>query len=174
MEHLGIRGRVTVTAYPRGALERLLREGWSYNEARRQVGALDSVSVNNAIVDTGRNLVAEIMADDAGTTAGTYDTGITYCAIGTDNTAAADAQTTLIAESERLEITAVEVTDNVVVYSTFFRSTQCAIAMEEVGLFGHDATDTTDSGEMFNRALLSYDNSAGNFDLTIDVTITFG
>jgi len=165
-DRLGIRGRIILSAYPAGTLATLAdRDG---------VEPVAQVVVDNAIVDSGRDWVAALMADAAGSTPGTYTVGITHCAIGEDDGAVADAQTTLLDEYNRRVIAAVDITDNVVIYSTFFTSGQSGIEVEEVGLFGHDATLAADSGIMFNRALLNYDNSAGNFDLTFDVEITFG
>ena len=43
------------------------------------------------------------------------------------------------------------------------------------GEFGHStATGTKDSGMLFSRVLFDYDNSAGQYDITIDWKITIG
>lgn len=169
-EWLPLQGRVRLEAWPRGALGLLVGQGHSLAWARRLARAMETVETANLVVTTGKVLVARMLMDDAG-----YDTGLTYCAIGTNSTAPAAGDTTLGTEVQRAAVTVKSRTINVVTYSTFFLSGDATYAIEEVGLFGHStASGAADSGELFNRALLSYDNSGGLVDLTVDIIITVG
>lgn len=126
--------------------------------------------IDNLIVDAAIDWIGYALVDEAAK----YDTGITYCAIGTDSTAPDDEDTTLGSESARNPITTKSYTPatKTIALSTFFAAADCTINMKEVGLFGADATASTDTGEMINHALLNYDNSGGTKDLTIDIDIT--
>jgi len=169
---MGMRGRVILRAYPAGLLPWLMRCGMEYDRARSQAAEWveATVEVDNLICTSGKVLVASMLMDRSG-----YDTGLTYCAIGSDSTAPVVGDTTLTAEEARLAVTSTSRTVNAVTYSTFFTAAQSTYNIKEVGLFGHStASSSADSGELFNHALLSYDNSAGSYDLTIDVVVTFG
>ena len=128
------------------------------------------VTSDNLIVTSGKELVAKMLIDETG-----YDTGLTYCAIGTGSTTPIASDTTLTAEAARKAITLKSRNGNEVTYSTYFLASEATYNIQEVGLFGHStATITPDSGVLFNHALLSYDNSSGAVDLTIDIIVTFG
>jgi len=170
---MGIKGKAILRAYPRGLIPWLMRHGLSYDDARRH-GVCEiraRVERHNLVVTTGKELMCQMLIDDSG-----YDTGLTYCAIGSDSTSPAVGQTTLVTEENRKLITSKSCTTNVITLSTFFTSAESNYAIEEVGIFGHStASSSADSGVMFNRVLLSYDNSgASPLDLTIDVEITVG
>lgn len=154
-EGIALKGHIRLTARDR---------------AGRIVAIIES---DNLIVTVGKELLAHMLIDDAG-----YDTGITYCAIGTGTTAPALPDTTLVTETNRLSIAANGSKSravNVITFSTFFLAAQCTYFIREIGLFGHStATGAADSGVLLARGLLSYDNSAGVYDLTIDYVITIG
>ncbi len=130
---------------------------------------------HNTITTVGKQLVGDMMKDRAG-----YDTGLTYVALGADDTAPAVGQTTLVneggtPEAMRNTITSKTRSGNVVTYSTFFTAAQSTLAIKEVGIFGHStASGTVDSGIMFARWLSSIDNSAPTYDLTFDYVLTIG
>ena len=132
---------------------------------------VDVVEARNLIVTAGKNLIANMLVDTSG-----YDTGITYCALGTNTTAPAITDTQLGTETSRLEIAANgsrTVATNVITFSTFFLAAQCSIFLKEVGLFGHStASATANSGVLLAHGQISYDNQAGNYDLTIDWLVT--
>ena len=152
-EGVRVRGRVILTAYRPGTREVVVR-----------------IEALNLITNVGLNLLAQMLGEQSG-----YDTGITYCAIGTDNTAPAAGDTTLTTESARKTITSYSISGGELTCSTFFLSTECNVAIEEVGAFGHSTAGAgADSGVMVNHALLSYDNSGGSpNDITVDIVITF-
>ena len=126
--------------------------------------------VHNLITNVGLYMIGDALID----VSSQYDTGITYQAIGTDNTAPLVTDTALGGEGgTRQTLTNKSRSGAVLTLSTFFTAAQCAVAIEEAGLFGTStATAAADSGVMFNRALLSYDNSGGTYDITIDCVIT--
>ncbi len=117
-------------------------------------------------------LIARMLAEEAG-----WDTGITYLAIGTNNTAPAITDSQLGTESARKAIaTPVYRVSNRLQFKAYFPSADCNVAIKEVGLFGHStASAAANSGETFNHALLTYDNSGGSpVDLTFYVIVSIG
>jgi len=126
---------------------------------------------HNLIVTVGKALVANMLSETSG-----YDTGITYCAVGTGITAPLVSDTTLTTEHARATITRYTVVSNVATYRTFFVSTAVNVFIKEIGLFGHSTAGAgVNTGVLFNHALLSYDNSGGSpVDLTILIEVTFG
>jgi hypothetical protein len=128
------------------------------------------LETKNIVVTAGKVLTACMLADDSG-----YDTGLTYFAIGTGTATPALTDTILGNEVARKTFTEKIRTDNVIWFSTYLISTECTYNLKEIGIFGHStATATKDSGMLFCRALLAFDNSAGNYDLTYEWTLTIG
>lgn len=170
-QNINMRGIIQITAYPRGLLQRIMNAGYDYDEARRLASdwAVVGPRESNIIVTSGYTLMAHVLTGEE----------VTYCAIGTDSTAPAVGNTTLGTEVKRLQITSW--TQNPsggapaqVRASTFFPAAQCTYDIEEEGLFGYDATSTTDSGTMLNHGSIAYDNSSGADDLTVEITLEFG
>ena len=96
-------------------------------------------------------------------------TGITYCELGTDSTPPTLADTALKVPTDRKAVTRRWRTDDNVYTSTFFLNTECNIVMKEVGLYGGASAGAgLGTGRLFNRALVNFDNSAGEFDVTIE------
>lgn len=126
------------------------------------------IETENLIVMNGKELTGGTLIAESG-----YTVGITYCAIGTDNTAPSLNDTDLGVETSRKVITNKTRNGAIITLSTFFTAAESSYNIKECGLFGHSsASATADSGILFCRALLSYDNSAGSYDLTIDWDIT--
>ena len=120
---------------------------------------------HNIEVDDGLKLICYMLTDESG-----YDTGLTYQAIGTDSTTPTVSDTTLGTETNRKTFTERKTnftTDIRMEFSTFFTASEADDVIGEVGIFGHDATGALDSGTLFCRALLSFDNSAATNDITI-------
>ena len=117
----------------------------------------------NMVVADGRNLNGHLLINDSG-----YTTGISYCAIGTGTTGVSDSQHTLVAETARQQVTQKSVSTDTVTISTFFVAANCGVHIRETALFGHTtASITANSGVMFSRALLDYDNSSTPHNLMI-------
>jgi len=125
---------------------------------------------HNLIVTAGKVLVARMLAEDSG-----YDTGITYCEVGTNTTAPALTDTNIGTVTKRNAITAYKRTSNRVQFRTFFAAGDVTAYLKAIGLYGHStATATNQTGELFNHAKIDFDNSSGAKDLTTIIEITFG
>lgn len=143
---------------------------WKLTARNIYTGELIVKEGQNLIVSTGKALVGDMLIDESG-----YDTGLTYCAIGTDDTAPAAGDTTLGAEAARKAITSKSRAGNILTLSTFFAAGECTYAIEEAGIFGHStASVTPDSGVLFSHWLVEFDNSGGSYDLTFDYVLTLG
>ena len=129
------------------------------------------IGTSNMILTTGKELVGDLIIARA-----SYTVGVTYCALGAGTTAPALSDTQLEDEgggaAMRKTISTRSRTSTTVTLSTFFLASESTLAIEEVGTFGYPATGTENSGTMFNRALLSYDNSGATYDITIDVVLS--
>jgi hypothetical protein len=121
----------------------------------------------NAVVDSGLNLTALLLDPGSGYT------GLNFCALGDGDTEVSNFDTTLDSEIVRKQITTYSVVTDQFTTLTFFLADECDFHIEEVGLFGHDADEITDSGVLYNRSLIDYDNSATPKDLVIASIITF-
>ena len=123
---------------------------------------VDVREAENLITNAGLYHLLDLLIDDA-------DGGIRYCAIGTDDTPPSIEDTKLKNEVARKQITTRSRTGNRILLSTFFTASESAYNIKEVGLFGGSgASGDPDTGILFDRSLLSYDNSQGENDLTID------
>jgi len=124
----------------------------------------------NMVVTSGKQLVGDLLIARTG-----YTVGVTYCVLGAGDTAPSLSDTQLTDEgggaAMRKVITSRSRTGEIVTFSTFFLASECTLDMKEVGLFGYPADGTENSGTLLNHALVSYDNSSGTYDLTIDVTM---
>ncbi len=126
----------------------------------------------NLRVAIGKNLIGWMLMDASG-----YDTGLTYCAIGTGTTAPADGDVKLGTESKRVAITSktIDPDTHEITFSTFFTAAQSTYSIQEAGIFGHSsASATPDSGVLFAHWLVEFDNSGGEWDVTIDYILTIG
>ena len=133
---------------------------------------LDIIVARNLITTAGRVLLTRMLAEEAG-----WDTGITYLGIGTGATAPAITDTILTTETKRKAVaTPVYRVTNRLQFKAYFPAADCNVFVKEVGLFGHStATATINTGELFNHALLSKDNSGGSpVDLTFYLVVTIG
>ena len=81
----------------------------------------------NLVTDDGEVLFAELMG-------GLSTDYITHCAVGSDGTAANEADGSLGAEIGRLPITDISISTSTLTFSTFFGSADCNGAWNEVGL----------------------------------------
>ena len=126
----------------------------------------------NLIVTAGLGLMGDMLIDASAA----YDTGLSYCALGTGTTAPVAGNTTLQTETSRKIITYRGRTGASLDIRTFFIASECSANLKETGLFGSStATAAANSGVLFCRAILAaggFDNSAGNYDVTIAWTIT--
>ena len=151
-QQLPLRGQWKLTARHIATGEIIEKEGW------------------NLIVTVGKTLLAEILTDQPG-----YDTGFTYQAIGTSNTAVNVADTQLTTETARQIVTSRTFTTGQATFTTFFTAAQSTYNIKEGGMFGHStASGTANSGVLFSHWLVSFDNSGGLYDLTFTYILTIG
>ena len=121
------------------------------------------------MVDGGLEAVASFLNNE-----GTYGTGISYCAVGTAGSAVTGSQTTLVAEVARAPISYQNRAGSVVTFESFFAATAIPYELREVGHFMHDASAAADSGLLFERSTILYDNSGTAFDVTVQYDIRVG
>ena len=141
-------------------------------ETLKTIGKLDVVLTNelgeikqkftvpNLVVQTGRNYIAHRMT-------GAANTVMSHMAIGTNNTAAALADTTLGTETARVALTSATTAANVVTYVATFNpgTPSAANAVVEAGIF-----NASSSGELLCRTVFDVVNK-GTLD-TLSITWT--
>lgn len=137
------------------------------------------VKSENLIVTVGQAFIGNMLID----LNAQHDTGITYCALGANNGAPALAETQLVDEgggaAMRKAVTsktqAPAPNTNQFTWSTFFTAAESTLAIEEAGMFGSSTAGAAEnSGIMFSRWLVSFDNSGALYDITIDYVLTIG
>jgi hypothetical protein len=127
------------------------------------------VENHNIICNEGLQLIAAFAIDESAT----YDTGLTYCEIGTGSTAPAAANTTMTTYANRIAVTSKSRSSYDVTISSFFTAAQSTYNIAEAGLYGGgDAGAAPASGLLFSHFLASYNNSSGLYDITITYILT--
>lgn len=143
---------------------------WKLTARNPKTGETIVKEGKNLIVSVGKYLLGDMLIDAPG-----YDTGLTYQAIGTDNTAPVIGDTVLGTEVARKAITSKTRALNVITLSTFFTAGESTFNIKEAGVFGHStASAAPDSGILFNHYLVAFDNTGGLYDLTFDAVFTLG
>ena len=124
----------------------------------------------NLIVTIAKAFVGKMLIDTSG-----YDTGLTYQAIGTGTTAVAVGDIKLTTETARKAITTKSLSTNEITLSTFLTAAESTYNIKEAGVFGHStASASANTGVLFSHWLVSFDNSGGSYDITIDYILTIG
>jgi|TARA_Y100000310_G_scaffold247216_1_gene252771 hypothetical protein len=163
-ENLAVNGRVELVATKAGTRK--------YNDSGELLDSgeiMATVSNHNIICNEGLLLIAGFAMDESAT----YDTGITYCEIGTGTTTPAAGDSAMTTYSTRKVATSRSRSSYEVTISTFFTAAQSTYAIEEAGVWGGgDATGVPASGLLFSHFLASFDNSGGNYDITITYVLT--
>ena len=123
----------------------------------------------NLITRAGKNLVARLLLDVAA-----YDMGLTYQALGEGTVVARERDTQLVIERARRAITTrTDTTSTSAAFFTYFPATEVPATIQEVGIFGHNATEVANSGVLFSRSLLNVPD-ADQEDLTISYVLSVG
>lgn len=123
------------------------------------------IKAHNLAVDAGLiSLAARLSGVD--TPANKKGT-ITYCALGTGETAPAASDTDLVTEIFRKQVSVRSSTLKVARFRTFFNTDEANGSLKELGLFGDDATVTADSGTLFCRLLINKTKTSSE-TLTLD------
>ena len=143
-----------------------------YDKAGKLIDPGEVVAVietPNIICNEGLLLIAAFTIDESAT----YDTGLTYCEIGTDNTAPAAGDTTLTAYHVRNAVTNDSRSSYETTFSTFFTAAQSTANIKEAGIWGGgDAAAGEATGLLFAHWLAAFDNSGGLYDITITYILT--
>ena len=127
------------------------------------------VEAANLITLEGQNHVARMLLDVA-----SYDLGLTYQALGSSSVGPNVRDTQLMAEEVRRLVTSrPDTSGNLAAFQTFFPVSSLPAAIEEVGIFAHDATALVNTGVLFSRALLSIP-SMGMDDLLLTYVLQVG
>jgi len=143
---------------------------WRLTARHRITGEEIVIEGKNLITTVGKQLIGDMLIDASG-----YDTGLTYQAIGTSSTSPTVSDTQLGAEAARKAVTSKSRSGNEITFSTFFTAAESSYNIQEAGIFGHStATSSPNTGILFSHWLVSFDNSAGNYDLTFDYVLTIG
>ncbi len=168
-EEAGIGGTLVVRSFPKGIIGRYLDSGMTISEAiQAAINAglqTDVVAEHNLVVTAGKTLVGNLMT-------GKGSTGLTYIGIGTGTTAAALGDTKLQTEVRRKAITDKVVAGATITLSSFFLASESTYSIQEIGFFGALASAVANSGTLFSRTLLAYNNTSGTHDLTFEYTLT--
>ena len=123
----------------------------------------------NIICNEGLLLFAGFTIDESAT----YDTGLTYCEMGTGTTAPAAGDTTLTTFHHRNAITSDSRAAYETTFSTFFTAAESTAAIKEAGTWGGgDAAAGQATGLLFAHWLAAFDNSGGLYDITITYILT--
>jgi len=111
---------------------------------------LYTIKKHNLVVQTGRNLVRDLLRGVA------YTTGITYVAVGTGSTATVLEDTLLGTEVFRDTITAFTSSNSRLTVQLYLSSADAnGSTLTEAGIFGNLATGTANSGTLFARVVHS-------------------
>lgn len=123
----------------------------------------------NLVVTAAKNSIADALRGNVANNKGQ----ITYCAVGTSNTAPAAGNTQLVAEIYRKQVSVRTSTGNVATFKTFYNQNEANGTLREAGLFGDAATALVNSGTLFCRTLINRTKSS-NDTLTLTWAVTIG
>lgn len=134
-----------------------------------RTGRVRKEMTDNMITTVGKESLADGFI---GTTSN--NKGIaTYCAVGTSSVAPALGDIALGAEIFRKLIAVRSRSNNIASFQIFFTTAEAIGTLREAGLYGDDASATTNSGTLFARTAINRTKSS-NDTLTILWTVAFG
>lgn len=134
--------------------------------ALRQSFLVREYKITNLITTVGRATIAQRLANDT-----TYTGIINYGALGSDNTAVTNADTTLGTEVFRKVVASASDSDNVAFIDFFYSKADTNGTYEEFGTF-IDGTGSADTGQMFTHALTGGWVKTANESMTVSCTYT--
>lgn len=123
---------------------------------------VEEIHVKNLVVDAGKALIAKLVSGNGGT-------AVTHMAVGTSNTTAAAAQTTLVAEVGRSALSTNSASGNVMSFISIFPAGAATGSLQEAGLF-----NAATAGDMMCRSTFSPITKGANDSISITWTITIG
>ena len=139
--------------YPKGQLNILL----TGSDGKVKVNE----TVKNLVVDAGKGWIAARMTEAS------IPDEMSHTAVGTDNTAAAGGQTTLVAEDARVALSTTTISTNTVEYVATFGAGTGTAALVEAGILNAGS-----GGTLLCRTVFSVVNKGADDTLTITWTIT--
>jgi hypothetical protein len=139
--------------YPKGQLNILL----TGSDGKIKVNE----TVKNLVVDAGKGWIAARMTEAS------IPDEMSHMAVGTDNTAAAGGQTTLVAENARVALSTTTISTNTVEYVATFGAGTGTAALVEAGILNAGS-----GGTLLCRTVFSVVNKGADDTLTITWTIT--
>lgn len=139
--------------YPKGQLNILL----TGSDGKVKVNE----TVKNLVVDAGKGWIAARMTEAS------IPDEMSHMAVGTDNTAAAGGQTTLVAENARVALSTTTISTNTVEYVATFGAGTGTAALVEAGILNAGS-----GGTLLCRTVFSVVNKGADDTLTITWTIT--
>jgi len=130
---------------------------------------IEVVESPNIICNEGLYLFAAFSRDEHAY----FDTGITYCELGTGSTAPAAGDTTLTTYHARKAVTSDSRNNYDVTFSTFFTAAEATANIKEAGMWGAGTAAAGEAtGFLFSHFLVSFDNSGGLYDITITYVLS--
>jgi hypothetical protein len=126
----------------------------------KEDGTVEQFDHTNLVVDSGLNFIVERMAS-------ANDSVMSHMAIGTDNTAAAAANTTLGIEAGRVALASTSVSNNTITYAATFGSGTGTGAITEAGIL-----NASSSGTLLCRTVFPVVNKQSGDSMTITWTVT--
>jgi len=134
----------------------------------RDLTLVKQFEVNNIIPTAGRSVLALWIIGD-----NTYDanTGVNYGSLGTSNTAPANGDTQLTAESFRKAISSVTTASNVAYLSNFYTAAEVTGTFEEAG-WHIVGTGSANTGQLLSHFLTGTVAKTSTETLTIESTLT--
>ena len=139
--------------YPKGQLSILL----TGSDGKVKVNE----TVKNLVVDAGKGWIAARMTEAS------IPDEMSHMAVGTDNTAAAGGQTTLVTENARVALSTTTISTNTVEYVATFGAGTGTAALVEAGIL-----NAASGGTLLCRTVFSVVNKGADDTLTITWTIT--
>lgn len=145
--------------------ELLKAKGELHVVLNRADGSVEQFDVKNLVVDNGLNYIVERMKNDSGDTGGLAK--MSHMALGSDNTAANAADSTLGSELARVAFTSATVTNNEIVYVATFGAGVATGNVYEAGIF-----NASSGGVMLCHTVFGLITKAAGDSMTVTWTIT--
>lgn len=145
--------------------ELLKAKGELHVVLNRVDGSVEQFDVKNLVVDNGLNYIVERMKNDSGDTGGLAK--MSHMALGSDNTAATAADSTLGSELARVAFTSATVTNNEIVYVATFGAGVATGNVYEAGIF-----NASSGGVMLCHTVFGLITKAAGDSMTVTWTIT--
>lgn len=157
-DQVGIKGEVWVYSRPRSAAPPAAGI-WRLEDRRY-----------NLTPTSGKLLIAKMLAEVSG-----FNTGVTYCEVGTSATAPALSDTNIGTVTKRNAVGTARLVGARIQWRTFFDAGDITAYLKAVGIYGHStASGTGQTGELVGHAKIDFDNTSGTRDSTVVYELVIG